>query len=137
MTRVFDPFAVGFDRIFDEVETLAKRTHKVNYPPYNIRRAGNQYSIDMAVAGFKKEDISIELKKDTLTVSGTVGNPLEEEAENVVYLHRGLANRSFQNNFKLASNVEVKDAKLEHGILSILLEEYTPEEEKPKKIALN
>lgn len=134
--RTFDPFAVGFDRIFDEVENLAKRTHKVNYPPYNIRRAGNQYSIDMAVAGFKKEDISVELNKNTLTVSGTVGNPLEEDAENIVYLHRGLANRNFQNNFKVASNVEVKDAKLEDGILSILLEEFVPEEDKPVKIEL-
>lgn len=136
MNRPFDPFAVGFDRIFDEVENLALRTKKVTYPPYNIRRAGNQYSIDMAVAGFKKEDIKIELHKSTLSVVGVVGNPLEDDAENVTYLHRGIANRNFQHNFKVASNVEVKDAKLEDGMLSILLEEYVPEEEKPKAIEL-
>lgn len=136
MTRIFDPFAVGFDRIFDEVETLAKRTHKISYPPYNIKRAGNQYVIDMAVAGFKKSDIDIEVVKDALVVSGTVGNPLEEEVENVTYLHRGLANRNFQHKFKIASNVQVKEAELQDGILSILLEEFVPEEDKPLKIEL-
>lgn len=136
MNRAFDPFAVGFDRIFDEVENLALRTKKVTYPPYNIRRAGNQYSIDMAVAGFKKEDIKIELHKNNLSVSGVVGNPLEDEAENIHWLHKGIANRGFTHNFKVASNVEVKDAKLEDGMLSILLEEFIPEEDKPKSIEL-
>jgi molecular chaperone IbpA len=136
MTRVFDPFAVGFDRLFDEVENLAKRTHKITYPPYNIRRAGNQYVIDMAVAGFKKEDITVELQKQTLVVKGLIGNPLEEEANNTVYLHKGIANRDFQHQFKIASNVEVKDAELKDGMLSILLEEYVPQEDKPLKIEL-
>jgi len=136
MNRPFDPFAVGFDRIFDEVENLALRTKKVTYPPYNIRRAGNQYSIDMAVAGFKKEDITIELHKNNLNVTGVVGNPLEDEAENVTYLHRGIANRNFQHNFKVANNVEVVSAELTDGMLSILLEEFVPEEDQPKKIEL-
>lgn len=136
MTRTFDPFAVGFDRIFDEFENIASRTHKVKYPPYNIRRAGNQYMIDMAVAGFKKSDIEIELQKNTLSVVGRTTNPLEQETENTTFLYRGLANRDFTHKFKVASNVEVKSAQLEDGILSILLEEFVPEEDKPLKIEL-
>jgi molecular chaperone IbpA len=138
MTRNFDPFTVGFDRIFDEFENIASRTHKVKYPPYNIIRTGNQYMIDMAVAGFKKNDIEIEFKKDTLTVVGRAGNPLEAEAKsNSQYIYKGLANRDFTHKFKVASNVEVKSATMEDGMLHITLEEYTPEEDKPLKIELS
>ena len=137
MTRTFDPFTVGFDRIFDEFENIASRKHTVKYPPYNIRRAGNQYMIDMAVAGFKKSDIDIEFKKDTLTVIGRASNPLEDETDSEMKLiYRGLANRDFTHNFKVASNVEVKQASMEDGMLHILLEEFVPEEDKPLKIEL-
>lgn len=136
MTRTFDPFAVGFDRIFDEFENIASRTAKIKYPPYNIRKAGNQYMIEMAVAGFKKKDIEIELQKNTLTVVGRAENPLEKEAENVTYMYRGLANRDFTHKFKVANNVEVKEATLEDGMLHILLEEYVPQEDKPLRIEL-
>jgi len=137
MTRVFDPFSVGFDRIFDDVEKLAKRTTAIKYPPYNITKTGNRYSIDMAVAGFKKSDITIEHAKNTLVVKGVTGNPLEAEVDtNTTWLYRGIANRDFQHQFKVADNVEVIEAEMSDGMLSIVLEEYTPEEHKPKRIVL-
>lgn len=138
MTRLFDPFSVGFDRIFDDVEKLAKRTAAIKYPPYNITKTGNRYTIDMAVAGFKKPDIIVEHTKNILTVKGVTGNPLESEVDNTntILLYRGIANRDFQHQFRVADNVEVVGADLADGMLSILLDEYTPEEQKPKRIML-
>jgi molecular chaperone IbpA len=91
----------------------------------------------MAVAGFSKSDIDVELVKNTLEVSGQPGNPLEDDVDKVQWIHRGIAKRGFNHKFKIADNVEVKSAELTDGMLCILLEEFVPEEQKPKKISLN
>lgn len=139
MTRLLDPFFVdGIGTLFDDIERIQKgaQTKKVTYPPYNVSKTENQYLIEMAVAGFSKGSIDIELVKNTLEVSGNPGNPLEDDANNVQWIHRGIAKRGFNHKFKIADNVEVKSADLKDGMLRILLEEFVPEAQKPKKIAI-
>lgn len=138
MTRLLDPFfADGIGTLFDDITRIQQGTKKVTYPPYNVSRTGNQYLIEMAVAGFSKSDIDVELVKNTLEVTGQPGNPLEDDVDKVQWIHRGIAKRGFNHKFKIADNVEVKSAELTDGMLCILLEEFVPEEQKPKKISLN
>jgi molecular chaperone IbpA len=130
--RRLDPFAVGFDKLFDDIETLTTKKQN-SYPPYNIIKSGeDSYAVELAVAGFTRDDIEITSEKDKLTVRGNV--PKEEIEVN--YLHRGLARRAFERTFKLAENVEVVDATLEHGMLYIDLKHFVPEEQKPKLIKI-
>lgn len=139
MTRLLDPFfADGIGTLFDDITRTRIPNKTVTYPPYNVSRTGNQYLIEMAVAGFSKSDIDVELKKNTLEVTGQSGNPLEDDvSQQVQWIHRGIAKRGFNHKFKIADNVEVKSAELTDGMLCILLEEFVPEEQKPKKISLN
>eukprot|EP00439_Symbiodinium_sp_Y106_P087614 s1_g150.t1 len=105
------------------------------YPPYNIERTGDaSYRITMAVAGFGDSDISVEAQQNKLTITGK-----KESAENdqVKYLHRGIATRSFQRQFELADYVEVKGAALENGLLHVDLAREIPEAMKPRTIAIN
>jgi molecular chaperone IbpA len=129
--------SVGFDRFNDLFENVFQREDAAgnSYPPYNIEKYGeNNYVITMAVAGFKEEDLEISVKKDTLTVSGRIN---EKQDENVQYLYRGIATRAFERHFRLADHVEVKSAKLEHGLLKIELVRNIPQEEQVKKINIS
>ena len=103
------------------------------YPPYNIERTGeNAYRVEIAVAGFRQDDLTIEVKENLLTVQGRkVAN---DEAKR--YLHRGLAERNFERRFQLADYVIVDDASLENGLLSITLKRELPEALKPRRIAI-
>lgn len=138
MTRLLDPFFVdGIGTLFDDIERIHQKgsqPKRVTYPPYNVSKTDNQYLIEMAVAGFSKDDIGIELVKNTLEVTGNPGNPLEDEVNSVQWIHRGIAKRGFNHKFKIADNVEVKSADMKDGMLRILLEEFVPEAQKPKKI---
>ncbi len=128
--------SVGFDRFNDLFENVfqTQETNGNAYPPYNIEKSGeNAYVITMAVAGFKEDDLDISIKKDTLTVAGKIADKAEEEVQ---YLYRGIATRAFERHFRLADHVEVKDAKLEHGLLRIHLIRETPQEELVKKISI-
>lgn len=131
----FDKFFVGFDDQFNRLYKLHDDITKniPNYPPYNIRKTGdNTYQIEIAVAGFAKQDIEIELKEDTLIVRG---NAATDDTDNVgTFLFKGIANRAFTRTFAIDDQIEVKDAEMFNGMLRILLERIIPEHKKPKKI---
>lgn len=121
---------IGFDRMFDNMEF---RTLSSGYPPYNIVRTGeNTYAVELAVAGFKKSEIMVEVEHNQLTVKGqseTSESTVEKE-----YLHKGLANRDFVKTFPLAEHIIVKDAVIENGVLTINLEREIPDSLKPRVI---
>ena len=126
--------AVGFDRLFQMLETASK-TEGQGYPPYNIESlAENQYRIELAVAGFKPEELNIEAKENVLIVTGRkAANDSDEDRR---FLHRGLAERDFERRFQLADYVVVTSAKLENGLLSIALQRELPEALKPRRIEI-
>lgn len=127
--------SVGFDRFNDLFESAARSDSASGYPPYNVERhADDQYRIVIAAAGLQEDDLDLQVEKGVLTV---IGSKRESEAENVTYLHQGIARREFKLSFRLADNIEVKGADLSHGLLSIELVRNVPEEAKPKRIPLN
>ena len=131
--RDISPFAVGFDRTFDALSIMANsKSQSVNYPPYNIRKVTDeQYTIELAVAGFDEQDIDVEVEGETLTIKGE--NP-NEASEGL--LHQGLAARSFVRKFVLSDDMEVKGAAMSNGLLYIGMQRYIPEHKRPKKISL-
>jgi molecular chaperone IbpA len=124
---------VGFDRLAAQLDAAASNEATSGYPPYNIERtAENAYRIEIAVAGFKSEELGIEVKENLLTVTGR--KPANDEAKR--YLHRGLAERNFERRFQLADYVVVTDAALSDGLLSISLKRELPEALKPRTIEI-
>ena len=122
---------VGFDNLFDEFERMSSFTDN-NYPAYNIIKTGDEdYKIEIAVAGFTENEISIEVKKGLMTIEASKAKLSNE------YLHRGIAERSFTKQFRLADNMEVKNADLRDGLLTVNLYREIPEAEKPKQIKIN
>jgi molecular chaperone IbpA len=104
----------------------------IKYPPYNIKKVDeNRYVIELAVAGFGKADIDIELQEGKLSIRGNC-----DSAESTEYLYKGIAERGFKREFTLADNVEVKSSSLANGMLKIWLEAFIPEEKKPKKVKI-
>ena len=133
--RRFDPFFVGFDRLFDRLASFdANETLRpTNFPPYNIvKKDDYKYEIELAVAGISAKDISIEHNPETgvLTVEGSK-NGTEEN-----YLHKGIAERNFIRTWTLAENVEVTGADLNDGLLKVELERIVPEAKRPKTIKI-
>ena len=125
---------VGFDR-FARMLDEASSFETPAYPPYNIERVDeDEYRITMAVAGFGPEDISIEVKGNSLTLTGKKASAGEASSE---YLHQGIAARAFERRFQLADHVEVKGASMEHGLLHVSLKREIPEALKPRTIAIN
>lgn len=142
----FDRFFVGFDKVAEKMSSIADQTAALatKYPPYNIKKIDeNRYTIEMAVAGFAKQDIEIELADSKLVIKGNVksGEPAEKDSKGEFtwpeILYQGLAMRPFTRQFTLADNVEVRNAELLNGILKIVLEAIIPEHKKPKKIEIN
>ena len=128
--------AVGFDRMAGLLESAARATDVNGWPPYNIEHVDeNGYRVEIAVAGFTTDDLSIEMKENQLTVSGEKKSAAEGEGQRS-FLHRGLAQRNFGLRFQLADYVVVKDARLENGLLSIELVRELPESLKPRRIAI-
>ena len=124
---------VGFDHLAALLDQAAKTETASNWPPYNIETTGeNAYRIEIAVAGFKPEELNVEAKENTLTVSGRKA----ANDENKRYLHRGLAERNFERRFQLADYVFVTDAQLADGLLSISLKRELPEAMKPRRIEI-
>ena len=132
----FAPFrrsTVGFDRLFDMLENGGVGNGGENYPPFDLRKTGeNDYQIDLAVAGFKPEEIDITAQQNVLVVSGRKRDESEEKGSD--YIYRGIATRSFERRFALADHIQVKGADLKDGLLSIELVREIPEAMKPKKI---
>ena len=135
MTRVSlfnSPLLLGFDHVERVLDRVAKSTSD-GYPPYNIERTDeNAYRIEIAVAGFSPDDLTIEVKENLLTVQGR--KPASEETKR--YLHRGLAARSFERRFQLADYVVVTEAGLANGLLSVSLKRELPEQLKPRRIEI-
>ena len=133
----FFQHTVGFDRVFDQLERvrgdLEGRTALTKYPPYNIvKLSDDEFSIEMAIAGFSKEDLDVEIKENILSVKGS---KTEEDGKRS-FVHKGIGGRSFERHFTLADHVEVVDGDLVDGILVINLKRVVPESELPKKIKL-
>ena len=125
---------IGFDRLSNALET-AYRTEPGGYPPYNVEVHGeNDYRVTMAVAGFARHDLEIEVTDNVLRVSGARGE--QDKEQETKYLYRGIANRSFERKFQLADYVRVVDARLENGLLHIDLRREIPEAMKPRKIEI-
>lgn len=129
---------VGFDRFNDLFENLLNdkgNERFESYPPYNIEKlSDDQYRVVMAVAGFTEKDIDITVEGETLTVTGKTIETEEEKGK--TYLHRGIAGRNFERTFRLADHIQVKEADLTNGLLSIDLERIVPEEKKPRMIPI-
>ena len=124
---------IGFDRLFDEMETRFANSQSQGYPPYNIAQINeDEYMISLAVAGFGMDNLDITKDKNVLRIEGT--SPKGDE--NVNYLHKGIGGRNFRREFTLADHVEVEGATLELGMLNIHLKREVPEALQPKKIEI-
>ena len=124
---------VGFDRVFDLLDTAGK-AESGGYPPYNIERLDeNDYRITLAVAGFAEDDLDVELREHTLTITGE----RTDADANRSFLYQGIAGRSFERRFQLAEHVKVSGASLVNGLLNIELQREIPEAKKPRKISIN
>jgi len=121
---------VGFDHLLNELDYVAKHATD-NYPPHNILKTGDHdYLIELAVAGFSKDELSIEVKDRTLTVTG------EHESKGREYIHRGISTKKFKRTFRLSEYVQVHGADLVDGVLSVKLKVVIPEEMRPRKIEI-
>ena len=132
----YSPFyraTVGFDRVFDLLDSVASQSGANGYPPYNIEKAGdNAYRIVMAVAGFAEAELNVTQKENELLVTGQAAAASGQEEKQ--YLYRGIAGRNFERRFQLADHVKVTGAKLANGLLTIELQREIPEEKKPRAI---
>ena len=138
MTRIaFGPLfnhTLGFENFLNDVERILNETKPVtnNFPPHNIIKADeNKYVVELAVAGFSKNEIDIQVQDNTLTIKGE-----KQEKDGYEYLHRGIGTRSFTKAITIADTIEVKGAEFKDGILRIGLENIIPEHKKPRKIEI-
>ena len=133
------PFSVGFDSIFEEFDRLLESTERYNsnYPPYNIRKLNdNDYKIEVALAGYSRNDIELELKDSTLTVRNKTKEKIINDESNGV-IHKGISTRQFERSFTISEDIKVKNAELKNGLLNIDLERIIPDEKKPRLININ
>jgi len=132
----FSPYrrsTVGFDRLFDLLETGQRTDAADGYPPFDILREGeDHYRITLAVAGFRPDEIDVVAQQNQLTVTGKRA----EDKDQGDYLHRGIAARPFERRFQLADFIEAGNARFENGLLSIELKRVVPEAMKPRKIEI-
>ncbi len=125
---------LGFENFIRDVESILNETKPVNnFPPHNIIKIDdNKYAVELAVAGFSKDEIDIQVQENTLTIKGEK----IEGTPNLEYLHRGIGTRSFTKSITIADTIEVKGAEYKDGILRIGLENIVPEHKKPRKIEI-
>lgn len=135
------PVTVGFDNMFDHFERMfdgdvATFQTQVNFPPYNIVKTGDfTYDVELALAGFSKDDITVDYADNLLTVKSVKKEKSEDDKDGV--LHRGISKRMFSKAFTIADDVEVKGAELKDGLLKISLERIVPEGKKPRNIEIS
>ncbi len=135
------PFSVGFDSIFDEFDRMLESSERynTNYPPYNIHKLNEyDYKIEIALAGYSKDDIELELKENTLTVKNKTKEKLinGESGSNGV-IHKGISTRQFERSFTISEDIKVQTAELKNGLLNIDLKRIIPEEKKSRLIKIN
>ena len=128
------PYAVGFDRMFDNLSRYVDNNSKsTGFPPYNIRKEGEyNFVIEMALAGFGKEDIQVEVAESTLSIRSVKENAEDDSTQKTQ--HRGISYRRFERKFTLAEDIVVKTANLENGMLYVDLERVVPEAKKPRLV---
>jgi len=133
----FTPYrrnTVGFDRLFELLESTGRATQNENYPPFNIERTGeNDYQVTVAVAGFKPDEIDITAQQNLLIVTGSKQS---DSNDNRDFLHMGIASRNFERRFQLADHIHVTAADMADGLLIVTLVREVPEALKPRKIAI-
>ena len=120
-----------FDNIFDSVFNLNESN--TSYPPYNILKSDNNYTISLAIAGFSEDEVDVSLQENELVIKGLA----KDQDNNIEFLHRGIAGRNFERKFRLADTIKVSNASYEDGLLNIYLEREIPEHQKPRKIEIN
>ena len=135
------PISVGFDSVFDHFESMLDTDLNFprvsNYPPYNIRKTGKlTYDIEVALAGYSKEDVSVEYADNVLTIVSKKDQETQEVEDNDGVLHKGIAKRNFSRTFTIADDVEVKGAELIDGLLRVSLVKIVPEGKKPRTIKI-
>jgi len=132
------PFSIGFDDMFDQFESMLGNGGLVqsNYPPYNIRKVGkDKYAIELAVAGFSKNDVEIEYEDKLLTVkTKKIDKTVEKNGDEII--HKGISQRSFSRSFTIADGVKVNGAELKDGLLTVNCEKIVPEQKKKKLIPI-
>ena len=133
------PFSIGFDDMFDQFESMLGDGGLVknNYPPYNIRKAGkDKYAIELAIAGFNKNDVEVEFEDNLLTVkTKKIDKTVEKDGDEII--HKGISQRSFSRSFTIADDVKVNGAELKDGLLTIDWEKIVPEQKKKKLIPIS
>jgi len=137
------PVTVGFDNIFDHFERMfdddffGVNVPSVNYPPYNIVKTGeNKYNVEVALAGFSKDDINVEYADGMLTIKSKDKKEAEETDKDGNVIHKGISKRYFSKSFTIADDVEINGAELKDGLLKVSLERVIPESKKPKLIEI-
>ena len=133
------PFSVGFDSIFDEFDRVLESTerHNSNYPPYNIHKINeNEFKIEVALAGYSKDDIELELKDSTLTVRNKQKEKIVNQ-NNEEMIHKGISTRQFERAFTISEDIKIKNAELKNGLLNIDLERIIPDEKKARLISIS
>ena len=136
------PLTVGFDNVFDQLEYMIEdrffeKGTVANFPPYNIVKTGeNTYDVELALAGFNKNDIEVEYKENNLTVKSKKQDKADETDPDGNMIHRGISKRKFSRSFTIANDVEVKGAELKDGLLKVSLERIIPEHKKAKTIEI-
>jgi molecular chaperone IbpA len=124
------PYTIGFDSFFNTLDSITGTDVK-GYPHYNIKKLDdNKWSIELALAGFSKDDIEIEVKDNIMNING------ELKTEDNEYVYKGISSRKFSKSFTLAEFTECESATMENGILSIILEKNIPEDKKPQKVKI-
>jgi molecular chaperone IbpA len=134
------PFSIGFDNMFDQFENMLGNgglTMQSNYPPYNIKKTGkDNYAIEVALAGFGKNDVEVEFEDNLLTVRTKQVDASDEKSENGEIIHKGISQRQFARSFTIAEDVKVNGAQLKDGLLTIACERVVPEYKKKKLIEI-
>ena len=132
------PFSIGFDDMFDQFESMLGNggmTMQQNYPPYNIRKTGkDNYSIEVALAGFNKKDVEVEFEDNILTVRTKQLNKSEDQNVDGEIIHKGISQRQFARSFTIADDVKVNGAELKDGLLTIACERILPDHKKKRLI---
>ena len=134
------PFWIGFDEMFDQFENMLGNggfSMQSNYPPYNIRKTGkDNYAIEVALAGFNKDDVEIEFEDNLLTVRTKQVNKSDNKNEDGEVIHRGISQRQFARSFTIADDVKVNGAELKDGLLTVFCERILPDHKKKRLIKI-
>ena len=135
------PITVGFDNVFDHFERMFNddffNVPTVNYPPYNIVKTGvNTYNVEVALAGFSRDDVSVEFAEGILTIKSKDRTESEKKDEDGDIIHKGISKRYFSKSFTVSDDVEIKGAELKDGLLTVSLERIVPESKKARVIEI-